>query len=92
MLWSIQNPDGKQCGPLGTKELIAALREGTVSAQAWVRRPGDPGWRPLVSFDAFADLREPDETAELPPAATRLRFAVACGSVLFAFLVGMTAF
>lgn len=91
MLWSIHNPDGTRTGPLPTERLIAALRDGTVSEHAWVKRPDDTGWQPLASFDAFADLCDPDEAAEPLPRA-RLRFLVACGSVLFAFLVGLAAF
>jgi hypothetical protein len=71
--------------------LIAALRNGAVSGNAWVRRPGDPGWQPVASFDAFRDLPDAD-SAEPPLKHTQLRFAVACGSVLFAFVVGMTVF
>jgi hypothetical protein len=92
MLWHVHNPNGTRTGPLPTEQLIAALREGTVSGSAWVRRPTDASWQPLASFDAFQDLSDPDAPIEPAPGHTRLRFAIACGSVLFAFVVGMTAF
>jgi hypothetical protein len=92
MLWTVHNPDGTRTGPLPTERLIAALRDGAVSGHAWVRRPDDAGWSPLASFDAFADLNDPDARQEPPLQRVQLRFLVACGSVLFAFVVGMATF
>jgi hypothetical protein len=92
LLWNIHNPDGSQPGPLSTEELIFALRRGSVSGHAWVKRQGDPRWQPLAGFDAFAELCDPEALPEPGSPQLRLRFCVACGSVLFAFLVGLAAF
>lgn len=92
MLWNIHHPDSTRSGPVATEGLIDALRRGDLSGYAWVRREGETEWRPVASYEAFADLCDPEAPKDLPPWQTRLRFAAACGSVLFAFLVGMMAF
>lgn len=88
MKWSIHNPDGTRSGPFDTQQLVKALQAGAISGQAWVQRLGDTGWRPLASFEAFGDFCDPEEPIEVEPKVANLRLALACGSVLFAFLVG----
>lgn len=89
MLWSVHNPDGSRPGPLGTKELIVGLQNGAISVQAWVKRPEDRRWRPITSFEAFSDVGDPDARREPPGLQLRLRLALACFAVLFAFVVGL---
>lgn len=89
LLWNVHNPDGTRHGPFPTEQLIERLKLGDVSGHAWVRRPEDETWQPLASFEAFSELCDPEAPLEQNPSQARLRFAIACGSVLFVFVVGM---